>query len=94
MICECRPKILIVDDSPYNIQAISLQLDEYWNLQADSASNGEIAVEMFKKEFSKSCGCKNRHYRLIWMDIEMPVMNGIDATKEIFKIIKKSHKMK
>lgn len=86
--------MLIVDDTPFNILAISMVLEEYWNLQADTASNGEIAVQMFKTAYSKSCGCKNRHYRLIWMDIEMPVMNGIEATEEIFRIIKKSKKMK
>ena len=79
---------------PFNVQAISLQLEEYWNLQADTASNGEIAVQMFKDAFQKPCGCKNRHYRLIWMDIEMPVMNGIVATEEIFKVVNKSRKMK
>ena len=66
---------------PFNIQAISMQLEVYWDLEVDTASNGEIAVQMFKTGFEKTCGCKNRHYRLIWMDIEMPVMNGIEAAE-------------
>ena len=42
---------------------------------------------MFKEGYKKLCGCKNRHYRLIWMDLEMPVMNGIEATEKIFEIV-------
>ena len=29
---------------PFNIQAISMQLEVYWDLEVDKASNGEIAV--------------------------------------------------
>ena len=29
---------------PFNIQAISMQLEVYWDLEVDTASNGEIAV--------------------------------------------------
>ena len=31
---------------------------------------------MFKKEYNKACGCINRAYKLIIMDIQMPIKNG------------------
>ena len=87
-ICNCKPRIMIVDDNDYNIQAIEMQLEEFWGLEADKAQNGEMAVQMFKEGFQKSCKCANRHYRLIFMDIEMPIMNGIEATEKIQEILK------
>ena len=31
LVCDCKPKIMIVDDNVYNIQAIEMQL-EFWGL--------------------------------------------------------------
>jgi len=67
-------KILVVDDNLINQKVTSrmLQLD---NLMVDVVSNGKQAVE---NAFHTFYGC-------ILMDIEMPQMNGITATKEIRK---------
>jgi len=35
----------------------------------DEATNGQIAVNMFKQALEKLCGCKNRFYKLIFMDL-------------------------
>ena len=45
--------------------------------------NGQVAVDMFKEGFSKACKCENRAYSLIFMDLQMPVMGGIEASKII-----------
>lgn len=63
-------------------------MQEEFDIQVDSASNGKLAVEMYKADFEKSCRCSNRICKLILMDIQMPVMNGIEATKEILKLMK------
>lgn len=57
-----------------------------FKMDADSASNGKIAVDKVKYDFEKTC-CSTK-IRLIFMDINMPVMDGFDATVNIVKLAK------
>jgi len=72
--------ILIVDDNPDNKLTIELLLEDFDNVAIESAENGQEAVEM----------CRNKHYDLIFMDLMMPVMDGIEATKQIREFDKKA----
>jgi len=58
----------------------------------DTAENGQMAVSMLEKGLAKPCGCPDRAYRLVFMDIEMPQMNGIEATEAIFNILGRRNK--
>lgn len=62
--------ILVVDDEAINIHYLQILLKNKVK-RVDHASNGKEAVEMAMKN----------DYHLILMDIKMPVMNGIEATK-------------
>jgi signal transduction histidine kinase/CheY-like chemotaxis protein len=64
--------ILLVEDNEVNQEVMSCILEEY-DIKIDIASNGQEAIEMFDK---------NRH-QLILMDIQMPIMDGLTATKII-----------
>ncbi|MBI5542222.1 MAG: PAS domain S-box protein [Bacteroidia bacterium] len=65
--------ILIVDDDDINMQYLK-ELVSILNIKVYEATNGLEAVEQFKN---------NRNISLVLMDLKMPIMNGIDATKLI-----------
>jgi diguanylate cyclase (GGDEF)-like protein len=65
-------KILVVDDSRANQQVASAMLERL-GCQSTLASNGKEALEKIVRE----------DFDLIFMDCNMPVMNGYEATKQI-----------
>lgn len=65
-------KILLVEDNKINVLVAKKFLNK-WNLNIDTAENGEIALEMVQ----------NTDYKLVLMDLEMPVMDGYTATQKI-----------
>ncbi len=71
-----RPTILVVDDSKTNRDTIKHYGKKETNLRLFFAQNGQEAVYMVKR----------RSFSLLFMDMEMPVMNGYDATTAIRKL--------
>ena len=67
--------MLVVEDDDVNL-LIARHVLEKAGYQVDEASNGEAAVEAVKQQ----------QYSIIFMDIEMPLMNGMEATREIRKL--------
>ena len=47
-------------------------------LQIDHAENGKLGVDAFEKSMKKTC-CK-KYYKIIFMDLNMPVMDGFTST--------------
>jgi CheY-like chemotaxis protein len=68
-------KILLVDDIDVN-REIATAILEMSGFEVETAVNGEDAVETLKK---KGYG----YFDVILMDVQMPVMNGYEATKII-----------
>jgi signal transduction histidine kinase/ABC-type amino acid transport substrate-binding protein len=68
-------RVLLAEDNPIN-REIAVELLKMAHLTADCASNGEEAVAMFS-------AAKEGEYSLILMDIQMPLMDGYEATKAI-----------
>ncbi|MFX1323711.1 MAG: response regulator [Promethearchaeota archaeon] len=71
-------KIFIVDDDQSLQQLYSLILKEAGFKIIDTAFNGKLAIEKYKK--------LNQKPDLILMDHRMPIKNGLDAMSEILQI--------
>ena len=66
-------KVLLVEDNELNME-IASELLKFVNLQVEHAENGKVAVNIFRNS-------KEKEYALIFMDIQMPLMNGYDAAR-------------
>ena len=72
---QLKGSILVVDDNEINRILASKVLSK-WGLEVDFAENGKLAID-------KVMEC---HYDLVLMDLHMPVMDGMEASKEIRKL--------
>ena len=68
-------KALVVDDNELN-REIATALLEQEGMIVDTVEDGQKAIERFSES-------KINEYDVIFMDIMMPVLDGIEATKEI-----------
>ena len=69
----CR--ILLAEDVPVNAEIVKMILGMR-KIEVDTAENGKIATEMFAQH-------DPGYYAAILMDMRMPVMDGLEATKTI-----------
>ena len=64
-------KILVAEDNDSNYVLMTYLLKK--DFEYDRANNGKVAVEMVEAN----------NYDLVLMDIKMPIMDGLEATKKI-----------
>jgi CheY-like chemotaxis protein len=68
-------RVLLVEDNELNME-IAQELLEDEGIQVTTAENGQLAVDAFTQSPAKT-------FDAILMDVMMPVMNGLDATRAI-----------
>lgn len=74
-------RLLLVEDNELN-REIAIELLSQTGVQIETAENGLRAVEAFENS-------PEGYYDLIFMDIQMPVMNGYDAARKIRQLPRK-----
>jgi CheY-like chemotaxis protein len=67
-----KARLLLVEDNPTN-QKVALHIFEKLGFSADVAGNGREAIEALRRA----------PYDLVFMDVQMPVMDGFAATRMI-----------
>ncbi|MFZ5572819.1 MAG: response regulator [Thermodesulfobacteriota bacterium] len=65
-------RLLLVEDNPIN-QAVAVEILKTAGIVPDKAANGQEAVEMVRRQA----------YDMVLMDVQMPVMDGLQATRTI-----------
>lgn len=71
-------RVLLVEDNELNCE-IAAEIIGMTGATVETAENGQEAVDMVQSS-------QEGYYNLIFMDIQMPVMNGYDATRAIRKL--------
>jgi len=78
---DCR--VLLAEDSPDNQRLFSLLLEQA-GAQVTTAENGKIAVEKALAAHLQGRGDESqRHFDVILMDMQMPVMDGYEAARTL-----------
>jgi len=74
-VCLEGRRILIVEDIPENAEIVA-DLLEIESVETEHAENGQIALDMFSRS-------EEGYYDAILMDLRMPVLDGLEATRRI-----------
>ncbi|MCM3175477.1 MULTISPECIES: response regulator [Paenibacillus] len=78
---EHQPRVLIVDDHPINQKLMSIMLSKL-GFVSDLAEDGQKALDMV---------LEHPKYDYIFMDLQMPVMDGLECTKIIRERLPQTH---
>ncbi|KAF5534427.1 histidine kinase M3EDp [Fusarium napiforme] len=83
-----KAHVLLVDDNKINLNLLTMFMKKC-DFTYEEAENGEEAIDTFKKSTigdAEPGAPVKKHFDYILMDISMPVMNGVEATKRIRKL--------
>ena len=73
--------VLIVDDSEFDLLPLECILTDMCEVEVVQANGGQLAIDKFKADRAKAC-CTD-HIKLIFMDVNMPEVDGLEATRQI-----------
>ncbi|KAF5005582.1 hypothetical protein FDECE_7989 [Fusarium decemcellulare] len=81
-ISPAKPRALLVDDNIVNLRILQMYCRKR-GLPYCCATDGRQAVEMFTQNQALSSAGKEEAIQLVLMDLQMPVCDGIEATRQI-----------
>jgi len=83
--CTC-PMVLYADDDAFNLFTMESLMKGY-GLQIAKANHGKEAIDVVKNRILHRCSKGCQTFKLIFMDLSMPVMDGFEATLELKKLM-------
>ncbi|KAF4978850.1 hypothetical protein FZEAL_4832 [Fusarium zealandicum] len=84
-----KPRALLVDDNIVNLRIMQMYCKKR-GLPYSCATDGQQAVDIFTEHQSLSASGKETAIQLILMDLQMPVCDGIEATRQI-RLLEQRH---
>lgn len=79
--CSC-PKIMAVDDDAFNLLALENILLSL-NQNVETAYNGKEALDKVIKRATYKCSPQCKPYSIIFLDLNMPIMDGYECTRKL-----------
>ena len=80
--------MLVVDDDAFNLSALELHLLRL-GIPCDSAFNGLIALNKILDRQKNRCCSSCRQFSVVFLDYNMPVMDGIETARRLREEIEK-----
>ncbi|CAK93876.1 unnamed protein product (macronuclear) [Paramecium tetraurelia] len=82
--CNCLRQIMIVDDEPFNNLVLE-QILRSLNFKVIKAENGLEALSLYREQYNLCEMEECKLFYAIFMDYQMPIMNGLESTKAIIE---------
>ena len=79
--CKC-PKVLIVDDDPFNLTALD-QILSRLKVPCHWAFNGKEAIEKIEARQHNRCGSSCQQYKIVFLDCNMPILDGYETARRL-----------
>ena len=79
--CKC-PKVLIVDDDPFNLTALD-QILSRLKVPCHWAFNGKEAIEKIEASQHNRCGSSCQQYKIVFLDCNMPILDGYETARRL-----------
>ncbi len=67
---------MLVDDNYFNLMLLKILIRHLFQIKIEEACNGFYAFRFFKENYYKPCKYENRAFKLVLMDLNMPIMDG------------------
>jgi len=84
-LCNCAD-LLVVDDEEFNVMA-SQKMFKNLGYLSDKAYNGQECIDLIVQKGKSNCKYGRNYYKIIFLDIVMPIMDGIKTAHKVQEMI-------